>query len=201
MCVCGGGEELLAGSGWERMFSLAEVFTPGVVVSLLGASHVKRTWYSYQLTLAWLHVLKVQAYNEYCRTGYGSHEPVEVWEKRLTANAPTDCYWTTVRDYLLINCRFVLGQRMDNWPLTLNACDDLCPWLFAFGHTNYAHWTPVFLKDVACLPDTHPSVHEAFMEGKFVVQRSDKKFCLMALDQSQEHRINFLKEDSGAKGL
>ncbi|KAJ8411103.1 hypothetical protein AAFF_G00181380 [Aldrovandia affinis] len=60
---------------------------------------------------------------------------------------------------------------------------------------------PVFLKDMATLPDTHPSVHEAFMEGKFVVQRGDKKFSLMALDQSQEHSITFLKEDSGSKGL
>ena len=88
---------------------------------------------------------------------------------------------------------------MGNWPLTLTACDDLCPWFFAFGHTNYARWMPVFLKDMACLPETHPSVHEAFMEGKFVVQRSDKKFSLMALDQSQEHSIKFPKEDSGAK--
>ena len=88
--VCVGGE-LLAGSGWERMFSLVQVFTPGVAAALLGASYVKRARYSYQLTLAWLHVLKVQAYNEYCQTGYGSHEPVEMWEKRLTANAPTVC--------------------------------------------------------------------------------------------------------------
>ena len=75
---CGG--KLSAGSGWERMFSLAKVFSPGVVVSLLGGSHVKRTWYSYKLTLPWLHVLKVQAYNEYCQTGCGPHEPVEMWE-------------------------------------------------------------------------------------------------------------------------
>ena len=39
------------------------------------------------------------------------------------------------------------------------------------------------------------------MEGKFVVQRGDKKFSIMALDQSQEHSIKFLKEDSGSKGL
>ena len=57
------------------MFSLAKVFTPGVAASLLGGSHVKRTRYSYQLTLAWFHVLKVQAYKEYCQTGYGPHEP------------------------------------------------------------------------------------------------------------------------------
>ena len=39
------------------------------------------------------------------------------------------------------------------------------------------------------------------MAGKFVVQRGDKKSSLMALDQSQEHSIQFLKVDSGAKGL
>jgi len=70
-----------------------------------------------------------------------------------------------------------------------------------FGQTNYARWTPVFLKDMERLPQIHPTVHDAFMEGKFVVQRGDKKFSMMALDQSHEHSINFLKEDSGAKGL
>ena len=39
------------------------------------------------------------------------------------------------------------------------------------------------------------------MEGKFVVQSSDKKASLMALDQSQEHSIKFLTQDNGAKGL
>ena len=49
------GGKLLAKSGWGWTFSLA----PGVAASLLGSSHVKRTQYSYQLTLAWLHALKV----------------------------------------------------------------------------------------------------------------------------------------------
>ncbi len=40
-----------------------------------------------------------------------------------------------------------------------------------------------------------------FLRGQFVAQRSGKKFSLMALDQSQEHSIKFLKEDSGTKGL
>ena len=59
---CGG--KLLAGSGWDWMFSLANVFTTGVAASLLGGKHVKRTWYAYQLTLAWLYELKAQAYDE-----------------------------------------------------------------------------------------------------------------------------------------
>ena len=196
---CGG--KLLAGSGWERMFSLAKVFTPGVAASLLGGKHVKRTRYSYHLTLAWLHILKVQTYNEYCQESYGPHESMEMWERRLAEEAPTICYWRTVNNYLLIICRLVRGQRLGDWQLTLNACTDLCPWFFAFGHTNYARWMPVFLRDMTGLPEIHPSIHEEFVEGKFVVQRSRKKFSLMALDQSQEHSIKFLKEDSGTKGL
>ena len=56
---------------------------PGVAASLLGTSHVNRTRYSYQLTLAWLYSLKVQAYNEYCQAEYGPQETMEMWEKRL----------------------------------------------------------------------------------------------------------------------
>ena len=49
--------------------------------------------------------------------------------------------------------------------------------------TNYARWLPVFLKDMAKLPEVHPAVHDAFMEGMRVVQRDDKKcYCDIVLD-------------------
>ncbi|KAL8609400.1 hypothetical protein ACOMHN_019890 [Nucella lapillus] len=143
---CGG--KLLAASGWERMFSMANIFLSGVTASLLGGKHVKRTRYAYHLTLAFLHVLKLRAYKEYC-TGYGPHEPTDVWEQRLIDASPTISYWTTVREYLLINCHFVKGQQQGDWPLTLSACEDLCSWFFVFGHTNYARWLPVFLQNMA----------------------------------------------------
>ena len=196
---CGG--KLLAGSGWERMFSLAKIVTPGIATSLLGGKHVKRTRYAYQLTLAWLHILKLQAYRSYCQDNYGPHESLDMWEKRLTDNGPTTRYWKTVETYLLILCRFLRAQRSGNWELTLSACTDFCPWFFAFGHTNYTRWMPVFLNEMKGLPINHPSIHQAFIEGKFVVQRSNKKFSLMALDQSQEHCIKFLKRDGGTRGL
>ena len=44
--------------------------------------------------------------------GYGPHESMEVWEERLIRIAPTICFWTTARDYMLICCRFVRGQRV-----------------------------------------------------------------------------------------
>ena len=29
--------------------------------------------------------------------------------------------------------RFIRGRRVGHWPLTLNSCNELCPWFFAFG--------------------------------------------------------------------
>ena len=84
--------KLLTGSAWDRMFSLTGIFTTGIATSLLAGKHVKRTRYAYQLTLAWLHVLKLQAYDHYCRDSYGRHEPMEMWEKWLISNVPMECY-------------------------------------------------------------------------------------------------------------
>ena len=39
------------------------------------------------------------------------------------------------------------------------------------------------------------------MAGKFIVQCGDKKSSMTALGQSQEYSFQFLKEDSGTKGL
>ena len=97
-------------------------------------------------------------------------------------------------------CWFVHNHCLGYWPDTPDAIGDLCPYFFALGHTNYTRWVPAFLRDMAQLPDHHPDVHANFMEGPFVVQQNEK-FSLMGLDQSQEHSIRMLKEDSGPKGL
>ena len=75
---CGG--SLLAGSGWDRMFTQEKIFTPGVSASLLSGKHVKCTRYAYQFTLAWLHMLKLQAYAEHCQLIWGPRETMEIWE-------------------------------------------------------------------------------------------------------------------------
>ncbi len=192
-----------AGWIWLEMDVLhSHRFTPGVAISLLGGKHVKRTCYAYQLTLTWLNTLKLQAYDEYDHDGYGPHEPIKLWERGLISshNLLLD-HSSRLHAYTgCILCHFVHGQWTGDWPLTLKSIEEVCPF-FAFGQTNCAWWTPVFLKDMPRLPQIHPTVHEAFMEGKFVVQCYDKKLSMMELDQNHKHSIKFLKEDSGAKGL
>jgi len=67
MCTQEAGGKLMGGSGWERMFHLAKIFTPGVAASLLCGKHVKRTRQAYLLTLSWLEVLRRHAYDKYCK--------------------------------------------------------------------------------------------------------------------------------------
>ena len=196
---CGG--KLLGGSGWERMFNLSNIFPPGVASSLVGSSDVKRARYAYELTLVWLHQMKLEAYTEYCNSQIGPHEPIEVWEKRLIKRSPTVQYWTLVKQYLMLVFRFIHSQRTGDWTKCLSALDELCEWFFAFGQTWYARWLPVFLRDMKCLPETHPDIHKAFCAGKFVVQRSNTKFSMMGLDQSHEHSVKHLKSDGGCRGL
>ena len=85
-----------------------------------------------------------------------------------------------------------LPEPIETWEERL--LKDLFPYFFICRHTNYTRWLPVFLRDMARLPLIHPSVHDAFLQGKFVVQCSNKKLSLMAIDQSQEHSIKFLNE-------
>ena len=47
----------------------------------------------------------------------------------------------------------------------------------------------------------HPVVYEHFMNGHFVIQRCDTKFCMMAKDQSHEQSNKLLKSDGGPSGL
>ena len=128
-------------------------------------------------------------------------EPMDVWEQRMCSLCPTFCFWVTIKRFLLLVCRFVRGQRQANWNLTLQAIFGLTSWFFVCGRWNYSRWSLVFLRDMVQLPSTHPDVHEAFQNGLFVVQRSNKKFATMALDQSQEHCVKYLKDGSGTKGL
>ena len=200
MCLQEVGGKILGGSGWEQMFCKSGLHTPGVASSLLGGKFVKRTRSAYLLTLAWLEVMKNLCYNESCKE-IGPHEPIQAWEERLFSH-PTICYWgKTVKNFLQKLCIFIRCQRLGDWYGTLKAIENLCPYIFTFGHTNYSRWLPVFLRDMQRLPLLHPEVHENFVKGHFVVQRSNTKFSSMGLDQSQEHSIKMLKEDCGTKGL
>ena len=61
----------------------------------------------------------------------------------------------------------------------------------------YSRYLSVYWCDMMSLEDTHPSTHEAFKAGDFVVQRSSSAFSQVAVDQTIEQTIN---RDTKSKG-
>ena len=71
----------------------------------------------------------------------------------------------------------------------------------ARDHTNYACWLPVYVRDVVQLAQQNPEVHAEFMKGNCVVQKSRRKFSLMAKDHAHEQSDKILQTKDGAAGL
>ena len=80
--------------------------------------------------------------------------------------------------------RFVRSLREGDFPLHVQACNELCSWFHAPDHTNYARWRPVHVRDMVQLAQQNPEVHAEFMKGNIVVQKYRRKFSLMAKDQA-----------------
>lgn len=95
-------------------------------------------------------------------------------------------------------CRFVCSLREGDFDLYVQVLDELCPWSFAFDHTNYARWVPIQLKDLVELPVKHPGVYAEFKKGNFVVQHSHHKYSLIAKCQSHEQSNKKLQAGGGS---
>ncbi|KAJ8392755.1 hypothetical protein AAFF_G00072390 [Aldrovandia affinis] len=83
----------------------------------------------------------------------------------------------------------------------LDALTELVPWFHALDHTHYARWIPVHLKDMAELTTKHPDVARKFREGHFTVQKTQRVFSSIPIDQAHEQNNACIKGDGGAVGL
>ena len=77
----------------------------------------------------------------------------------------------------------------------------IVPWLFALDHINYVRWVPVHIADMVNLNQTHPEVYQEFMKGHFAVQKTNRVFSAMSIDQCHEQLNAFIKSEGGAVGL
>ena len=60
--------DLLNGSGWTSILVQSEVTSTGRADAILKGSHIKRSRYAHQVTVAALHLLQVSAYLSYTET-------------------------------------------------------------------------------------------------------------------------------------
>ena len=190
----------LDGSGWTDVLADAGVATPGVSDSLVSASHLTRTRRAHQVTAAALSVLKQKAYAKCVDSSQERPREFEVWRKEMQKNRQF-LYWSRVQDLEGLSLQFVRSLREGNFDMYVTTLVEIAPWMFALDHTNYSRWLPVHIRDICELSDKHPTVHEKFLSGSFVVHKTRRVFPAIALDQEHEQENALIKGDGGAIGL
>ena len=86
---------------------------------------------------------------------------------------------------------FVRATREGNWNLHLECIKEMLPWFFAYDHTNYACYLPVYLAQIMLLPETYPEAHALLLNGDFGVQQETSHgFSQMPVDQTIEQTLN-----------
>ena len=145
-------------------------------------------------------MLKQNAYVEYCNTG--STSVIQYVESTITNCVPIqvvvyDNRAGVAHDSL---CAVPVRRRLPTI-IYVQSCDELCSWFHALDHTNYARWLPVHVSDMVQLAHQNHERHAEFMKGNLVVQKSRRKFSLMAKDQAHELSNKILQTKGGAAGL
>ena len=83
----------------------------------------------------------------------------------------------------------------------LEAFAAMLPWLTAYDHLNYARWGPVYLAKMKDLENRAPEVYTEFMNGNFVVKRSNNHFSQIPTDQATEWINTLCKLNNGIIGI
>ncbi len=194
----------LQGCGWTAALIKAEITTPGRANAMLSGSHVTRTRYAHQVTVASLYILQQHAYACYLeQMGAKDQNPLsfDEWCIQQSDDQPMFKFWATTMRLELILLQFVRSIRERNFELYVQVLLQMAPWMFVLDHTNYSRWLPVHLHDMANLATDHPDIHREFIDGHFAVQKSTHVFSAMAIDQCHEQVNELIKGDGGAVGL
>ena len=110
-------------------------------------------------------------------------------------------YWAIVLELELLLMTYVRSLRTGDFLLYIQVLGKLVPWAFALNRHNYARWLPVHVRDIITLKEKHLTVLQQFLKRHFVVQKSNRRFSMMALDQNHEQQNQIIKAEGGVVGL
>ena len=108
---------------------------------------------------------------------------------------------TIILELELLLMIYVRSLRTGDFLLYIQVLGKLVPWPFALNHHNYGRWLPVHIRDMITLKEKHPTVLQQFLKGHFVVQNSNRRFSMIALDENHKQQNQIIKARGGAVGL
>ena len=116
-------------------------------------------------------------------------------------NTPNFVLWRTYMRMVETLLNFIRANRDGNWPLHLDSFAKMLPWMTVYDHTNYARWGTIYLSEMKGLEISQSAVHRKFMDGNFVVRRSNARFNQIPIDQATEWQNRVCKISNGIIGI
>ena len=99
-------------------------------------------------------------------------------------------FWIRYMDLVWLILNLIKATKMNDFQLHLASLYSLCPILFAYDHTNYARFLPVYLMTMMNLNVTHPGAENLLRDNGFSVRRSSVPLSRNAVDITIEQTIN-----------
>ena len=155
----------------------------------------------HEITAGALYIAKREAYEIYKKQRKDQEDiSEEEWEKSYEKR-PIFKLWYLILKLELLLLEFLKSLRSGNSQYYIKTLKQITPWMFNLDHHNYARWLPVHLTQMIDLEEMHPSLFEKFSDGKFTVQKANRKFSKTALDQNHQQLNAGIKGVGGAIGL
>lgn len=106
-------------------------------------------------------------------------------------DGPLKMFWNSYLEMVATLLSLIRATREGNWQLHLECIKAMLPWFFAYDHTNYTRYLPVYLVHMLELPDKHPEAYSMLSQGDFGVQRTTSHgFSQLPVDQTIEQTLN-----------
>ena len=99
-------------------------------------------------------------------------------------------FWNSYLEMVEVLINFVRATREGTWAMHLEGIKEMLPWFFAYDHTNYARYLPVYLAHMMLLPETHPEARTLLLK---VILESNEQHYLdfqIPVDQTIEQTLN-----------
>ena len=120
--------------------------------------------------------------------------------KHLLASQSRTCnLWLHYIDYVDVVKLFILAEWTSDWFLHLTACERMLYLLAATGHYNYAKSCRLYVQQMHDLCQSHPALHEQFVNGNHTIRRSDRLWAGLSCDLVIEQTL--MKSVKGRGGL
>ena len=99
-------------------------------------------------------------------------------------------FWLSYMDLVWLILTLIKATKMNDLQLRLASLYSLCPILFAYDHTNYARYLPVYMITIMNLSITHPGAENLLRNNGISVRRSSVPLSRNAVDITIEQTIN-----------